>query len=337
MQKFGIGMPYESITQKKTPIQQPTSDKLTPEDEKAFLEGFNKYREEDKAEQGNLQKARQAYVDMQNQTPKDTLRRIANGIGVQNPSAMGTYVGSTIKNGDLTPEDERAFLEGFNQYREDVEQPQVKEQEKPKSNKILDGASTALAAASLIPGLDTFTNLASIPVDLMRGDYISAGLDLLGVIPFVGEIADVAKTARTADRIIDGVRTADKVVDGVRVADKAVDALEAVDDVNDAVRAIDDAEDFYDIGKKVELPDIKYPGDDPSIAPGKDFEWRGKSPPSEGLGAWYNPLTNESMHWDLNHVDPVGPHWDYIDAYGNGFRIYKDGRIELSKRGGKKK
>ncbi len=56
MQKFGIGMSYESITQKKTPIQQPTSDKLTPEDEKAFLEGFNKYREDDKAEQAKLDK-----------------------------------------------------------------------------------------------------------------------------------------------------------------------------------------------------------------------------------------------------------------------------------------
>ncbi len=237
MQKFGIGMPFGSTAQKQNTsiIQQPTTDKLTPEDEKAFLEGFNKYREEDKAEQSNLQKARQAYVDMQNQTPKDTLRRMANGIGVQSPLV--------IKNDDLTLEDERAFLEGFNQYREDIEQPQVKEQEKPKSNKILDGASNVLTAASLIPGLDTFTNLASIPVDLMRGDYISTGLDLLGAIPFVGEIADVAKTARTADRIIDGVRTADKVVDGVRAADRAVDALEAVDDATDATRAIDDVVD----------------------------------------------------------------------------------------------
>ncbi len=106
MQKFGIGMPYGSITQKKTPAPQLTSDKLTPEDEKAFLEGFNKYRDEDKAEQSNLQKARQAYVDMQNQTPKDTLRRIANGIGVQSPLV--------IKNDDLTPDDNKSgFVESI--------------------------------------------------------------------------------------------------------------------------------------------------------------------------------------------------------------------------------
>lgn len=43
----------------------------------------------------------------------------------------------------------------------------------------LDALSNFLAAASLIPGLDTFTDLASIPVDLARGDFFSAGLDAL--------------------------------------------------------------------------------------------------------------------------------------------------------------
>jgi len=44
----------------------------------------------------------------------------------------------------------------------------------------LDALSDLLAAASLIPGLDTFTNLASIPVDLVRGDFLSAGLSAFG-------------------------------------------------------------------------------------------------------------------------------------------------------------
>ena len=62
----------------------------------------------------------------------------------------------------------------------------------------LDALSNLLAAASLIPGLDTFTNLASIPVDLLRGDYVSAGLSAIGAIPIVGEIADTAKLADKA-------------------------------------------------------------------------------------------------------------------------------------------
>ncbi|MBQ9985379.1 MAG: hypothetical protein IJP38_03620 [Oscillospiraceae bacterium] len=66
------------------------------------------------------------------------------------------------------------------------------------------------------------------------------------------------------------------------------------------------------------------------------FVWRGKEPPSDGLGAWYNPDEKVSFHWDLNHPDPIGPPWDYTDPDKNVFRIYKDGRIELSELGGKK-
>lgn len=74
----------------------------------------------------------------------------------------------------------------------------------------LDALSNFLAAASLIPGLDTFTDLASIPVDLARGDFFSAGLDAVGIIPFIGEIADTAKLAKMADKAIDTAKAADK-------------------------------------------------------------------------------------------------------------------------------
>ncbi len=77
----------------------------------------------------------------------------------------------------------------------------------------LDALSNLLTAASLIPGADTFTNIASIPVDLARGDFVSAGLDLLGVVPVVGEVADTAKLAKMADKAVDAVKVADKVSD----------------------------------------------------------------------------------------------------------------------------
>lgn len=63
--------------------------------------------------------------------------------------------------------------------------------EKSKWQKVLDGISTGLTAASFIPGVDTITNLIQVPVDLLRGDFVGAGLDLVGAIPFVGEIADI--------------------------------------------------------------------------------------------------------------------------------------------------
>ena len=82
----------------------------------------------------------------------------------------------------------------------------------------LDALSNLLTAASLIPGLDTFTNLASIPVDLARGDFVSAGLSAIGAIPVVGEVADVAKYA---DKGIDIAKTVDKASDTAKAAKKA--------------------------------------------------------------------------------------------------------------------
>ena len=75
-----------------------------------------------------------------------------------------------------------------------------------------------------------------------------------------------------------------------------------------------------------------YPGNDPTKAPGENFEWRGKGDPSTGKGAWVNSKTGETLHPDLNHGDPYGPHWDYnYPGGGNGFRIYPDGSMTPKK------
>ena len=85
----------------------------------------------------------------------------------------------------------------------------------------LDALSNLLTVASLIPGLDTFTDLASIPVDLARGDLLSAGLDAVGIIPFVGEVADTAKLAKTADKAVDAAKAANKATDIGKLSKKA--------------------------------------------------------------------------------------------------------------------
>ncbi len=43
---------------------------------------------------------------------------------------------------------------------------------------------------------------------------------------------------------------------------------------------------------------------------------------------YYNPKTGESLRPDLNHADPIAPHWDYRDAAGKWWRIFQDGRME---------
>jgi len=85
---------------------------------------------------------------------------------------------------------------------------------------LLDALSNFLTAASFIPGIDTFVDLAAMPVDLARGDFVSAGLDLVGAIPFVGEVADAAKVAKLADKAIGTAKVADKVLDTARAIER---------------------------------------------------------------------------------------------------------------------
>ena len=97
------------------------------------------------------------------------------------------------------------------------EEEQVTRPEDKNTQNWLDSISDLLTAASLVPGLDSLTNLASIPVDLARGDLFSAGFSAIGVIPVVGEVGDTAKLAKLADKAIDATKIADKVSDNAKV------------------------------------------------------------------------------------------------------------------------
>ena len=81
-----------------------------------------------------------------------------------------------------------------------------------------------------------------------------------------------------------------------------------------------------------DIPDVKYPGNDPTVAPGEDYEWRGKEGEAVGgdKGAWVNDKTGERLHPDLKHELPIGPHWDYNykGSGTKGWRLFPDGRIE---------
>ena len=73
------------------------------------------------------------------------------------------------------------------------------------------------------------------------------------------------------------------------------------------------------------VPDIDYPGDDPTVAP-DEYEWRGPGKQGGKEGNYYNPKNKSSLHPDLDHPNPIGPHWDYTGPEGK-FRIFPDGRI----------
>ena len=67
------------------------------------------------------------------------------------------------------------------------------------------------------------------------------------------------------------------------------------------------------------IPD--YPGDDPEGAP-EGYEWRGKGKQGSSQGNYHNPNTGESLHPDLDHGPPIGPHWDYWGPDGVKIRIF---------------
>ena len=67
------------------------------------------------------------------------------------------------------------------------------------------------------------------------------------------------------------------------------------------------------------IPD--YPGDDPKVAP-EGYQWRGRGEQGSPQGNYHNPDTGESLHPDLDHKPPVGPHWDYWGPDGVKIRIF---------------
>jgi RHS repeat-associated protein/uncharacterized repeat protein (TIGR01451 family) len=80
-------------------------------------------------------------------------------------------------------------------------------------------------------------------------------------------------------------------------------------------------------------PMVTVPSD-PTQSPGEGWEWRGRGAIGSAQGSWYNPKTGESLHPDLGHPAPIGPHWDYIAPDGTRYRIFPDGRMEPKNEGG---
>ena len=106
-----------------------------------------------------------------------------------------------------------------------VIEEQLGKTESAKKMSFLDYVSSLLSVAALIPGVDSVVDLISIPVDLLRGDLISAGFDLIGIVPFIGEVGDAGKALKIADKAIDGAKVVDKVADGVKLVDSTSDII----------------------------------------------------------------------------------------------------------------
>ncbi len=70
---------------------------------------------------------------------------------------------------------------------------------------------------------------------------------------------------------------------------------------------------------------------DPTKSPGSGYKWRGQpgSKPGSRQGNWVNPETGEWLRPDMDHPEPIGPHWDYSDPDGNEYRWFPNGDVRL--------
>jgi len=77
------------------------------------------------------------------------------------------------------------------------------------------------------------------------------------------------------------------------------------------------------------IPDFDFdkPGQCPVDKNGNQWPWKGKPPQGGDKGGYKNPNGPESLHPDLDHGGDIGPHWDFNDRNGPGYRIGPDGTI----------
>ncbi|ATF14999.1 hypothetical protein A616_24460 [Brevibacillus brevis X23] len=110
---------------------------------------------------------------------------------------------------------------------EEEEEVVEEEQEEEESGwgGFLDGVQLALDVVGLIPGLGEIADLANAGISLARGDYAGAALSLAACIPFAGWAATGAKLGAKAHKALKGTKAGQKVLE---VADSAADVVKNV-------------------------------------------------------------------------------------------------------------
>jgi RHS repeat-associated protein len=83
---------------------------------------------------------------------------------------------------------------------------------------VLDVVQTGLDVAGMVPAVGNIADLVNAGVSAARGDYVGAGLSLAAAVPVVGIAAGAAKTAKGVVKIADKANDAAKVSKAVSKA-----------------------------------------------------------------------------------------------------------------------
>lgn len=87
-----------------------------------------------------------------------------------------------------------------------------------KGNSTLDTVQTVIDVASWIPGVQTIGGLTNAGIDIYRGNYASAGLNLFSAIPLVGYIGKGGKLVNTGLKVANNVQKMKAVKYAIRSA-----------------------------------------------------------------------------------------------------------------------
>ncbi len=82
-------------------------------------------------------------------------------------------------------------------------------------NTTLDRIQTELDVIGWIPGVGDVADGANGLISLYRKDYVSAGLDLVSMVPLIGDV--IGKGGKVANRII---KHADSIIEVTKIADR---------------------------------------------------------------------------------------------------------------------
>ncbi|MGX1828945.1 contractile injection system protein, VgrG/Pvc8 family [Paenibacillus taichungensis] len=130
---------------------------------------------------------------------------------------------------DLEPVPEAPFVSEV----QVEEEPEPEEEKKGFWGKVLDVTQTVLDVAGMIPVIGEVADLANAGIYAARGDYTNAALSAAAAIPFVGWAATGAKFAVKGSKLLS---KAGKVIDNVmgvanKVMDKAGQVAKAMGDL----------------------------------------------------------------------------------------------------------
>lgn len=99
---------------------------------------------------------------------------------------------------------------------------------------------TGLDIAGMVPVIGEIADGANALYYLAEGDYLNAGISAAALIPVAGDAATGARLAgralKLADDAVEGARVADDIVDGARVAEEAGAAARAAEEAGAAAR-----------------------------------------------------------------------------------------------------